>query len=144
MTKTRTQRRIERIVALEARADDHEERSVRDRLEAARLILEEIEAGSSGRQLALAIGKSHTHVHRMAYVARDLRASRVREPKTAGAFNALYHGHEGAVGFRRAEADYRSLSDGTWRSEPDGNPVATTEQRPHVHRAVCAECGIAM
>jgi hypothetical protein len=94
-------RRTQRIRELEAEADQHEgkSRSLRheaedmaresDRLrwQAARLIAEEIAAGRSLRDLGKDIGKSHTHVRRMAAMW-DLCG--VNQVYTKVPFNKLY------------------------------------------------------
>ena len=66
----RAQSRVSRIILCETEADEHEQAG-RLRWEAAQLIAAELEAGKSTRDLAGEIGKSQTHVTRMARVSGD-------------------------------------------------------------------------
>jgi hypothetical protein len=81
-----TRDRVVRIRELEASADHHERVADRERWEAAELIAAELDSGKSMRQLGAEIGKSHTHVRRMAQVWRDYGGNQVSNLS----FNTLY------------------------------------------------------
>lgn len=78
--------RVQQIIEHEAAADELAAASDAHRWEAARLIADELAAGKSQRQLAAEIGKSQTHVSRMARVW-EARESLETQP---GAFNEAY------------------------------------------------------
>ncbi len=79
--------RVRQIIAHEQAADALDVAADAHRWEAARLIAEELAAGKSQRQLAAEIGKSQTHVSRMARVWQARESLETQQP---GAFNELY------------------------------------------------------
>ncbi len=88
--------RIAQIRELEAGAARDEAEANRKRWEAARLIAEELQTGKSTRVLAKEIGKSHTHVVRMAGVWRAT-ASGNQVSTTLLPFNRLYKSWQSAL-----------------------------------------------
>jgi len=85
--------RTRRIRELEAEADQTEGRTDELRWNAARLYAEELEAGTSSRDLAEAVGKSHTHVLRMRAIWREHGPGyERRKPGVSGApFSRIYY-----------------------------------------------------
>ncbi len=73
--------RVERIIELEAEADDLENRADDARWEAARLIYEEVAAGKSIGRLSKQVEKSHTHVSRMRRVWENWLQQQIQFPE---------------------------------------------------------------